>query len=205
MQEAATADELRVTNVVFKIVIHDLVSRLQQSRVCRHLTFTEYTNFFVIRGLCHLTLIAFTRSGHVNITGVRRFDQLTDILTLLSEVLDSPPDHRLAPDLAEIVSSTASGAVGREVNLAELVCRYQDRAEVERNELLLCLQRGHFPSLLIRRADRGGCVQLFCSGKFNIVGCKNRSDINRLWMSVNALTGTWSSATSSSAATAGSS
>ena len=175
------------------------MSRLKESRVGQQLLFTDYANFCVIRGLCHLTLIAFAKSGHVNITGVRGFKQLSDILTLLSDVL-AISRVKLRSTGVKAVSSTATGAVGHEVNLARLIYKYQ--AETNKRKLLLYLQYGHFPSLLIRRADRRGCVQLFCSGKFNIVGCNNEDDIEELWRAVTALTKMYSSVTSSCVATA---
>lgn len=199
MLTITSANNLRITNVVFKINVRDIVFKLRQSKVGALLDFTEYTNFSVIRGLCHLTLIAFTKSGHINITGVRRFDQLRDILILLSNILER--DRCLDPNKAEIVSSTATGTVGCEVNLANLVYRYQTENESE-NPLSLYLQYGHFPSLLIRDPKARGCVQLFCSGKFNIVGCKDENSIEKLWRAVTALTKMYSFATRSSAVTA---
>ncbi len=41
------------------------------SNIADSLTFKSYSNFCVIRGLCHVTLVAFLKSGHLIITGVR--------------------------------------------------------------------------------------------------------------------------------------
>ena len=197
---------LRLTNVVFKVKITNIVSELKRSKIAKHLSFTDYANFSVIRGICHLTLIAFTKSGHVNITGVRSFDQVRDILMLLSDVIDRPSIRIDNIQEVEIVSSTTTGTVDREVNLARIVYRYQndndyndiyespdqDHTEaciwLRKESLLLYLQYGHFPSLIIRHPQQKGCIQLFCSGKFNIVGCRHPENIIKLWRLTVALT-----------------
>lgn len=185
-----------VTNVVLKLKIDNVVNRLKWSRVAHHLEFAEYTNFCVIRGLCHVTLIAFTKSGHVNITGVRGFRRARDVFILLSHVLEET--SLIQEEKGEksrpitVVSSTATGNIHSKVKLARLIYDYQQQTQDIRKcwyqrELSFTLQYGHFPSLLIRRPNRKGCVQLFGSGKFNIVGCDQLRDIKELWRIVSAI------------------
>ena len=172
--------------MVFKITVRDIIPKLRICSVSDQLEFREYTNFVVIRGLCHVTLIAFTKSGHTNVTGVRSFRQASYFLRLLSQVIGQPELSRDCP--VTFVSSTATGRLRREVKLAGLVDRHYSRRVGQPGDLCLNLQYGHFPSLLIRRPSKKGCVQLFCSGKFNIVGCADLGEIHALWSRLSALT-----------------
>lgn len=182
---------LRVANVVFKLKVKNISSRLRESKIAPELSFKSYTNFDVIRGLCHITLVAFTKSGHTNVTGVRNFEQASHVLNLISQVLQEP---ELVYEDIKFVSSTATGRLSDRVELAKIALGSQrsiggsriDRRT--RKTPIICLQYGFFPSLIIRHWDKKGCVQLFCSGKFNIVGCSNVEDIVALWSCLNVLT-----------------
>ena len=193
MFSGSTTSPPTVRNIVFKIRVKDIVAKLKSCEVASSLTFKSYSNFCVIKGLCHVTLVAFFKSGHLNITGVRGFHQILAVLSLLSNVLQEP--NLLCSGLPSVVSSTVTAKLARDVNLYELtklcernIDRFQSLAVVGGGRLVFSLQRGHFPSLLIRQLDRRGCVQIFCSGRFNIVGCNSLRDIAQSWMIVDALT-----------------
>ena len=187
MMVEATTSPPRVTNIVFKIKISDVISKLNSSPIREELQFAHHNNFHVVKGIRHLTLIVFSKSGHVNVTGVRGFHQVRDILNLLSDVLRDPSlrEEETFRNVS-IVSSTATGALNESVQIVRLLQSYHEPTD----PLNLTIQRGHFPSLLIRRSDQKGCVQLFCNGRFNIVGCVSAGDIDRSWRSVLALTRT---------------
>lgn len=116
-------------------------------------------------------------------TGVRNFEQARHILTLISHVLEQP---ELTSSEFIFVSSTASGRVGHEVELAELALG-SNRSGLKRSPVSIRLQYGHFPSLIIRHSNKKGCIQLFCSGKFNIVGCSKLEEIDSLWSCLAAI------------------
>ena len=188
----STTSPPTVRNIVVKIRVNDVVARLKKSEVANSLTFKSYSNFCVIKGLCHVTLIAFSKSGHLNITGVRGFHQILAVLCLLSSVLCDPNLlHNCTPS---VVSSTVTGRLAQRVNLHKLTKSCEENSNLSafpiarKGRLVFSLQRGHFPSLLIRQIGHRGCVQVFCSGKFNIVGCNSLWDIAQSWQIANALT-----------------
>ena len=182
---------LRVANVVFKLRVKNISSRLRESKIAPELNFKSYTNFDVIRGLCHITLVAFTKSGHTNVTGVRNFEQASHVLNLIAQVLQEP---ELVYEDIKFVSSTATGRLSDKVELAKVALGSQrgiGGSRINRRTRrtpIICLQYGSFPSLIIRHRDKKGCVQLFCSGKFNIVGCSNVEDMVALWRCLNVVT-----------------
>lgn len=192
MFAGSTTSPPTVRNIVFKIRVRDIVAKLKNSEAARNLTFKSYSNFCVIRGLCHVTLIAFLKSGHLNITGVRGFHQILAVLSLLSSVLQEP--DLLCNGAPAVVSSTVTAQLAEKVNLSELTKLCEENNDLltsdisREGRLVFSLQRGHFPSLLIRQIGQAGCVQLFCSGKFNIIGCKTLWDIAQSWLIANALT-----------------
>ena len=172
--------------------VKNISSRLRESKIAPELSFKSYTNFDVIRGLCHITLVAFTKSGHTNVTGVRNFEQASHVLNLISQVLREP---ELVYEDIKFVSSTTTGRLSGKVELAKVALASQlggiggsRIGKRTRKTPIICLQYGFFPSLIIRHWDKKGCVQLFCSGKFNIVGCSNVEDIAALWSCLNVVT-----------------
>ena len=147
-----------------------------------------YSNFFTI-GLSRFTYVVFYRSGHVNCSGLRNFEQVNKAVRVFywffqgSNRSDFDGDRftrEYQEDLREgyivIDNSTACGHVG-------LSCINFQKLKYREQGVTLFIRQDHFPSALFRnrrtRADRQKrpSIILFTNGKFIIVGARSYKEI----------------------------
>jgi len=143
-----------------------------------------FENYLSVR-LASLTLVLFPSSGHVNVTGIQSFNKLDDATALVSQVFGC---QNLS---LRVVSSTCSGII-RGVYPNEKYkfspAAWAAAAEQYKDTYTVTIRRGLFASVIIRNITRNpswsGCIQVFNTGRYNIVGCKeekaNRNAIGSL-------------------------
>lgn len=172
----------QVSNVIAITKLKDynkekLPSYLQQSENVK-----TFTNYISVK-LASLTLVLFPSTGHVNITGIVSFEQLFSAAALINHVFGY---HDLKQTDLTVVSSTCSGYIVnsnsnsnqgysfRPTSWRRLSLQFQGK-------YTFTFKRGLFPSVIIRNISPApkwtGCIQLFTSGSYNIVGCKSQKAI----------------------------
>ena len=145
----------------------------------------RFSNYITLR-LVTFTLVIFPGSGHTNVTGITSFAQLGHLNELLRSVFGPSLVHPL-----RIVSSTASGKImqikGGEQTVYRLNYeRWYGLSQTHNGVYSFTFKRGLFPSIIIRQRHRrgsqppqrwSGCIQIFNSGAYNVVGCKTNAAV----------------------------
>ena len=138
----------------------------------------KFANYFSVK-IASLTIIVFPSSGHINITGITSFTQIPDTSQLLNDVFQTKTKPKL-----NIVSSTSTGKIvhTRQLRYRNHPTIWQNIAKIASQKYTISFQRGVFPSVIIRNISRlnpkwSGCIQIFNTGKYNIIGCKSKKAI----------------------------
>ena len=128
-----------------------------------------YSNYFVYRN--KFTFIVFY-SGFVNVTGVKR---CVDIIKARNLFLFEVRYKNNFDDIGVVVDNiTASGNLHNFIDLRKI------RTKLE-SKLFRCRYRPEFfAGLFITSRNCRGTVILFHSGKYSIVGCRTKEEINLL-------------------------
>lgn len=164
---------VNTSNVKVSTNVANLPDGLERIRSLFRDEVTSWGNFFVRRS--NFTYIIFL-NGHINITGIRSFGQFEAVLDELSKVLGlrlPPMELRLRVD--NICSSGRTPLIflplqSLEEKLKEHLKRCYLRPFIER----LDYQPDKFPALYLK--TKIGCILLFNSGKFVLVGYKRLLD-----------------------------
>lgn len=144
---------------------------------------TSHSNFLTLRNAPYVFTI-FAKSGHVNVSGIRGFE---DIKTLVMRIKDQL-DVDVQPSNIKIDNTTASGRLTSDrPPLQSLPCR------AAAHKVLVSLRPHFFPSALIRQKksetkSKKGTIILFQNGKFIIVGCKSIPAIQETYDQLCAIT-----------------
>jgi TATA-box binding protein (TBP) (component of TFIID and TFIIIB) len=179
----------RVSNVIAVTKLKDYQHQVHFPRCIKDdgESVTVFENYLSVR-LASLTLVLFPSSGHVNITGIQSFNKLDDATALVSHVFGCKSLT------LRVVSSTCSGII-HGVNPNE---KYKFNstawvavAEQYKDMYTVTIRRGLFASVIIRNIARNpswsGCIQIFNTGRYNIVGCKEEEAIRNAIGSLTAL------------------
>jgi TATA-box binding protein (TBP) (component of TFIID and TFIIIB) len=139
--------------------------------------FKNHHNFLVFRHT--YVYIVFFHSGTVNVTGVRRHEEISEAVFLFCQEfrVDRQGVSRVTVD-----NITATGDLCKEVNLRLLKRSINAVQQQQENSLLqftASYNLSHFPACFLR--SEKGTVLLFSSGRFNIVGSKCRRDVNKVY------------------------
>ena len=142
---------------------------------------TTHSNFITLRSTPYVFVI-FAKSGHVNVSGIRNFE---DIKNIIPTVKDQLCVDVQASDIV-IDNSTASGQISK-INFHDL------QKHASTHNVLVILRPHFFPSALIRQKKTSqnivkGTIILFQNGKFIIVGCKSYSAIEETFHQLCVLT-----------------
>lgn len=178
----------KVSNIIVKTKISAFDPKNLPACISQEYDVKHFSNYLSLR-LTTFTLVVFPSSGHVNVTGIASFAQIGHIKALV-ENLFAQRIHKLS-----IVSSTASGHIlclfPPQSRLQQpFECRYpldykkwyalSQRLQAEYS---FTFRRGLFPSVIVRNVsdDRGwsGCIQVFKTGSYNVVGCRSKTAIRR--------------------------
>ena len=167
-----------VCNIKFHFRIEitpEFLSQLESIKGVRH------NNFIVIREK-KLVFTVFHKNGHINITGVRDFTKIE----LSLKVFNTRFKTNIALKDTQIDNSTSSGYFKeRNINLVGLKNFIKD-SPYYRDNTCFSLRPQFFPGAVLRRKGRSTVI-FFKTGKYIIIGAKNRQDIEQTWRAMRAL------------------
>lgn len=183
LNSALQADRMSLTFQVKNVKVHfkthkNLIIPKKTQALC-----ITHSNFITLRSTPYVFVI-FAKSGHVNVSGIRNFEDIKNIIPKIKD--------QLCVDVQEsdivIDNSTASGQISN-INLNFHKLQKQAIA----NNVLVILRPHFFPSALIRQKKTSeriikGTIILFQNGKFIIVGCKSYSAIEETFKQLCVLT-----------------
>ncbi len=138
--------------------------------------FKKYHNFIVFRN--SYVFIIFTR-GTVNITGIKRFEDIQDAVTNFCQTFQLTRDQ-ISDYVIDNVS--ANGDFGKRLDLIQL----KNKINSEEGEKIIAsssYNTDYFPAAFCKSYSIG-TVLLFFSGKFNIVGAKSQEDVSRIYREI---------------------
>lgn len=144
--------------------------------------FKEHHNFVVWRN--SFVYIVFSQSGAVNVTGIRRYSDISKAVVLFCREFGLRRRHigRVTVD-----NVTASGDFGGGVNLRLLKksinCRGSEEKQLIRSA---SYNISYFPACFCKTFTVGTVI-VFASGKYNIVGAKCRADVETVFRAMLAL------------------
>ena len=130
----------------------------------------RHSNFVVIR-VHPLVITVFPSSGHINVSGVRKFRDIKDAVRQLNQHLHCDIEERNIT----VDNSTASGKLQ-----VQLPFNFNSLLKVEGKNLFNISVRPHFfPSIVLRpkvKKSLGTCM-VFSTGTFIIVGAKSEEGL----------------------------
>lgn len=141
----------------------------------------SFNNFCVVKN--GFTYIIFSNKGFVNITGIRGFSQLVDVVPHFCEVFNLKPSH-ISSDIV-IDNISAAGNFHQRVNLEALWKQVGETFCVRYN-------RDRFPGAFCKK-KKFGTLTLFPSGLYVIVGCKSATHVQAIYLEMLAFIPTLSS------------
>ena len=153
-----------------------------------------YSNFASLK-LDHFAYVIFPKNGHINISGIRNFEEdiLLSVRTIFAHLHPMVEDVNIASVVGNLIidNSTASGKLKVEgIRLSDLVKRAKTSSE-----LLVSVRPHYFPSAVIRSCKKnchhsraGATIIVFANGKFIIVGARSPIEINSSYHRLCALT-----------------
>lgn len=149
-------------------------------------------NFVVIRD-GRIVFTIFHKSGHVNVSGVRDFSKIEEALAIFNRLFKTA----VSREKITVDNSTSSGSLFtpliassekivavQRLNLKELKNRVES---VGGEESTLHLRPHFFPGAVFRRKGKSTLI-VFTTGKFIIVGAKNRLQIREAHRALCAIT-----------------
>jgi len=143
--------------------------------------FQQYHNFTVLRG--KNTYIVFTKSGTVNITGVRSLTVLSRAVNNFCKQFGVNKDLITRPIIDNI---TATGSFQRPINLLKLKQLVNNNKENTSGIISVASNPSYFPSAFCRTSNSTTC-SVFEKGTYNIIGAKCQKEIQEVMKQMNAL------------------
>ncbi len=141
-----------------------------------------FSNYVSLR-LASLTVVLFPSSGHINATGINSFKRIKDAYALIRHVF---PNNPIQNNRLNCVSSTSSGRItslNSDVSFQIDLKLWRNRAKSHHGLYSITIKRGTFSSILIRNLHHtgkwSGCIQVFHTGTYNIMGCKTSFALRR--------------------------
>jgi TATA-box binding protein (TBP) (component of TFIID and TFIIIB) len=178
--------EVRTRPVVYNLKVHILLTKEGAEHLKNALKTVEakfHNNFAVVRA--EHTYIIFPEKGFVNITGIKGFSQLDNVITQFCQVFNLVKEEVASEIIVDNVS--AAGDFARRVNLVLLQQTFnKQRREGEKTRFFSAhFDRNFFPGAACK--TRGfGTLTVFTSGKYVIVGAKCMEHVERLFQEMSA-------------------
>ena len=153
-----------------------LYDKLNETNAVRH------NNYYIVREEKAKTVYSiFPKSGFVNITGVRNFDEVENALAAFNKKFK----QNIPLDQLKIDNSTASARITDakssndvQINLEHV--KYLIDNETSFSILKATLSPANFPGIVIRSKTSPTCL-IFTSGRFNVVGAKGKQDLSNTY------------------------
>ena len=139
----------------------------------------KFCRNFIVLHVDFLTITVFVKNGHVNITGVKDFDE-TDIAVRRFDKIFSTSVAEKNPTEIKIDNSTSTG----KITTCNLISLHKlGKSEAARNSCFTVSFRPHFfPGVVFRRRVKHlgcGTAIYFNTSSFVIVGSKKRQEVNQ--------------------------
>jgi TATA-box binding protein (TBP) (component of TFIID and TFIIIB) len=137
-------------------------------------------NFFILR-IFSCTFTVFPKSGHVNLTGLRRHNQIRPAINLFAKLFKLK--RRLSK--SKVSNTTYTGKInclippGKSTPIAKLLHDYKTSPSTPITPFKLEFRASHFPSILLK-VEEEGTITVFNSGYYIIIGCKNYRQAKKL-------------------------
>lgn len=149
------------------------VLRSREDTVC-------YNNYFVVKN--RFSFIIFPKSGFVNITGIKSFSHLPEVIPHFCKLFPHVGEKNIASEIV-IDNISAAGNFGQRVDLVCLqhtVNRSKERGGArEKTCFTVHFDRNFFPGAFCR--TRGfGTLTVFPSGKYVVVGAKCLEHVDKV-------------------------
>ena len=143
-----------------------------------------YNNYVVVKD--KLTYIIFPKKGFVNITGIKTFSKLPQVVPEFCAFFDIN-----ASDVSNIIvdNVSASGNFLRRVNLANLQKKINGEGFKNRKFFSCHFDRNFFPGSFCK-TQGFGTLTLFSSGKYVVVGSKCLEQVDRIFQEMSVVIST---------------
>ena len=143
----------------------------------------KYNNFFVFR-LKSFTFSIFEQSGHVNISGLKNFQEISNSIDIFNRFFNTNIN---TSDII-IDNSTANDRISthQKINLPKFKTIFDKEKKNSFQEIRLSLFPNFFPAIIIRAPNKP-TVLFFASGKFIIIGAKSEKQIEEKCQQIHAL------------------
>ena len=145
----------------------------------KELNSIRHNNYFIVREeKDKIVYSIFPRSGFVNITGVKNFDEIEKAVAIFNK------KFKQNISVADLTTdnSTASGRIAdtdssRDIQINLEHIKFIIDTEPDFGKLKASLSPANFPGIVIRSKNCPTCL-IFTSGRFIIVGAKRKQDIS---------------------------
>lgn len=114
------------------------------------------------------------RSGHINITGLPTFRDISDGLSRFNTLFN----QTVAVKDITVNNSTASGRLYNDtkfLNFQKIKEEIKKHSSCD-NKMTFNFRPHYFPGAILRRKNKSTII-LFCNGKYNIIGSKDRLSV----------------------------
>lgn len=140
---------------------------------------TRHSNFISFH-IDHFAFVLFPKSGQVNISGIRGFNDIKEAVRVFnSQFKTNIPVSNIVVD-----NTTASGKLHHRIKSFATLFK-----SPLRNEVSISVRPHYFPSALIRpKGQQRGTIILFANGKYIIVGARSAEELNKAYETLCALT-----------------
>ena len=163
---------IKLSFKVKKNQLQSLKKTLERLLVRSPTLFIQKQNFV----LCKLSVSfsIFITSGHINATGIKRFEDINRCFQLFHSMFKVSRKNTFKFQVDNI---TASGNWGEKIKLDKL----KQIINSEKNaDVLVSFDSNRFPGAFIKFKNMG-TLSIFKSGKYNIVGAKNHTQIDNIF------------------------
>ena len=175
---------------IFNVKFHFSIKKYLKNRVIKETDILKFKtkfwgNYHTVKTENKVVFSYFSLSGKVNVTGVKNFSQIPEILRKFNNVFGV----KIRIKDVKIDCTTASGNYFEDKSQLEKreSTQFIDLPEIKQyiennlllsKKLLITLYPRYFPSCVIRfKVEPFPTILLFSSGKFNIVGGKTNEKI----------------------------
>lgn len=184
-----------VSNIKFRFSlsnekIHLPLARDDTLLLASDSTSVKHVNNFVIIRVSKIVFTIFHKSGHVNVSGVRDFSKIEEALRIFNDLFKTEvTEKKIIIDNTTssgslFDSSTSEAAYSKRIDLRELKRRVDLLGS---EDISLSLRPHFFPGAVFRRRGKGTLI-IFATGKFIIVGAKNRLQVREAHRALCAIT-----------------